>query len=294
MTTKQQFHSRQIPSVLPQQWKELAEEARSTFCPIVVSNLFEKVSMSWSPQQLATQFGNKEVSVVVDLPKHGVPYKERSKDYQRRMRLSDFISILSNGRSCYLNQVPLVEYPNLYSELDVKSLSLGRIFAVNLWVGSKTHSGLHFDRADNLFGQVYGVKRALLVSPTYTTDLYQFADNPSKSQIDLEEPDFNTYPKSKRIQVWSCTLTPGDGLYIPRGWWHHIYSEDISISVNCWHGDSLSEADYAKRFFAGGPRVVARAAYDFVWHGLMRRPYHHRLFSPPPPGLNAYERLKSH
>src|SRR5688572_2690592 len=281
------FKTIPIPTVSIEKWKEVSEEARSSLLPLFIPSLFHEQSAKWTPEKMASQWANKEVGVVVDLPSHGVPYRERSKDYQKRMKLGDFISLLGTGKVCYLNQAPLVEYPELESDFNLKNLGIDRIFALNLWIGSKTRSGLHFDNADNLFGQINGRKKALLVSPVYSKFLYPFADNPSKSQIDLDQPNLKDFPKCKRIEVWSCDLGPGDALYMPRGWWHHICAEEISICINCWHGDSLSEFEYMKMFLAGGARVMWRAVYDFVWHGIMKKPYQYRLFSPSPPGLRA-------
>ena len=295
-TTERPAHaalqSRPIPAVPVEQWQQLSAQAHNAGLPLVIRGLFSEQAARWSPERLATEFGQQQVGVVVDLPAHGVPYRERSQDYQRLMKLTDFVPLLHSGKSCYLNQAPLRDYPALERELDVPGLALGRVFALNLWVGSKTRSGLHFDNADNLFGQIYGKKRALLVGPAHSRYLYPFADNPSKSRIDLEAPDLARYPKCSRAEIWECALEPGDALYMPRGWWHHIASEDVSISVNCWHGDSLSELEYIRLSLAGGLRVVGRAVYDFFWHGVMRRPYRYRLFSPEPPGIKAYNRIK--
>ncbi|MEL6865049.1 MAG: cupin-like domain-containing protein [Bacteroidota bacterium] len=296
MLEKQMIHNhpftvKAIPRIGRERWNEVAEEARSERCPLVITKLFSQASQDWSPEKLAAQWGDREVNVVVDLPAHGTPYKERSNKYVQQITLGEFIELLRAGKSCYLNQAPLHQYPYLLENLAIKKLKLSRIFALNLWVGNKTRSGLHFDNADNLFGQIYGTKRVYLVSPAYSKYLYPFLDNPSKSQVDLEAPDMKKYPKSRQIEVWTYTLHPGDGLFMPRGWWHHICSNDISISVNCWHGESLTELEYLKMIFASGLPVLGRAVYDFVWHGLFKRPYEHRLFSPPSPGLTAYHKL---
>jgi hypothetical protein len=282
-----------IPAVNSEKWCDVSEQARAASFPLVVRDLLSPKSRHWSPQRLTAESSGQPVAVNVNLPSHGVPYREQISDHHRKMRLDEFVALLQSGQSCYLNQVPLKDFPALESELNLKELRLGRIFSANLWVGCKTRSGLHFDNADNLFGQIYGQKRALLVSPNYSKFLYPFSDNPSKSQVDLECPDLERHPKCVRVQVWSCELGPGDALYIPRGWWHYISTEDISISINCWHGDTLSGVERVQMFLAGGLRVVWRASYDFFWHGVFGRPYPARLFSPPSPGIQAYNKVRA-
>lgn len=283
---------RPIQKVSPQKWRALADEVHAAKLPLVIQGLFLSQAESWSPGRFAREWGDHEIGVVVNLPKHGVPYREKSEDYQKTMKLGEFVSMLYNGEPCYLNQAPIKDFPELRDELDVHSLNLGDVFAVNLWFGSNTRSGLHFDNADNLFGQVYGTKEAFLVSPDYSKFLYPFSNNPSKSQVDLEIPDFNKYPKLKQVETWYCELQAGDGLYMPRGWWHHIMANDISISVNCWHGRSLTELEYTRLCLAGGGPVLWRTVRDFVWHGIFKRPYQYRLFSPPPLGIAMYNKLK--
>ena len=34
---------------------------------------------------------------------------------------------------------------------------------------------------------------------------------------------------------------------------------------------------------------MLRLVRDFVWHGVLRRPYARRLYSPPPTGVMLYE-----
>ena len=286
--------SRPIPEVNSERWVDVSEQARSASVPVVIRGLFSAESGLWSPERLAAECGDREVGIAVDLPLRGVPYQEDTTQHHKRMRLSDFFSLLKSGQPCYLNQAPLKDFPALERELNLKELRLGRVFSVNLWVGSKTRSGLHYDNADNLFGQIYGEKRAVLVSPDHSKSLYPFHDNPSKSQVDVDAPDLKRYPKYARVKVWTCELRAGDALYIPRGWWHHLSTQDVSISINCWHGDMLSAPEKMRMFLAGGLGVVWRTGYDFFWHGVVGRPYPPRLFSPLPPGVTAYNRVKAY
>ena len=43
-------------------------------------------------------------------------------------------------------------------------------------------------------------------------------------QVNLEEIDFEKFPKAKSLEGWEAILEPGDVLYIPIYWWHHFVS----------------------------------------------------------------------
>jgi hypothetical protein len=283
----------EIAAMSVERWAEVAEQARTALVPLVIRKAFPEQAATWTPQRFLEQWPDQEINVTVDLPAHGVPYRESSDLHQRTMTVADFVKLLESGNRCYLNQTPIASFPALEREFDLKILQLSRIFAVNLWLGGKTRSGLHYDRADNLFVQMYGRKRALLVSPRYSRFLYPFSDNPSKSQVDPETPDVERHPRFARCHVWVCELAAGDAVYIPRGWWHFIAADEVSISVNCWHGDALSEVERMRMFLAAGLRVLWRTGCDFVQYGLLGRPWQARMFSPPPPGLEAYRALRA-
>lgn len=282
-----------IPAVDLKRWNEIAETARTQLVPLVVRSAFPTLANSWSLERFAQQWPDLEIEYADDLPLHGVPYREVSEQHQARATLQKFIEQLELGRRCYLNQISIDKFPELEADFDTKPLRLNRLFAINVWIGGYTRSGLHFDNADNLFAQIYGRKWALLISPNQSRFLYPFADNPSKSQVDPEAPNLKTYPAFAKCRIWSARLEPGDALFIPRSWWHFIASDTISVSINCWHGDTLSEAQQIKMFLAGGPRVLWRTATDFVRYGPMHRPPKHRMFSPTSPGVRAYELLRS-
>lgn len=281
-----------IPVIDLDRWTDIAESARTALVPLVIRGACAALARRWTPARFAEQWPDMEVDFVADLPEHGVPYRERGSARSATAALSVFVQRLDAGERCYLNQAAVARFPELERELDLRPLRLSRLYATNVWVGGRTRSGLHYDHADNLFLQVYGRKRAVLARPQDAGRLYPFPDNPSKSQVDPEKPDLEAYPSFAHCRCWTADLAPGDGLYIPRGWWHFIATDDVSISINCWHGDSLTEAERLRMFLAGGPRVIWRTAADFIWHGVMQRPHEGRMFSPTSPGIAAYLRLR--
>jgi lysine-specific demethylase 8 len=260
---------------------------------MVIEGVFadSKAVALWSPRSFAERFGDFEVSVSIDLPTNSAPYLERNERHVERMELHQLVERLEAGELCYLNQAALEQFPGLAEEIELLLITPPPIYGVNLWFGGPTRSGLHYDSADNFLIQIFGTKEATLVSPRYGRSLRLMPDSPSKSSLspaELAGPDTGVF---SRVPRWSGDVMPGDALFIPRGWWHYLASMDLSISVNVWHADRLEFKDYVERLLRAGPGVWTRTARDFVWCGAFGRPYEQHLFSPPPLGLDYYQRL---
>jgi hypothetical protein len=107
-----------------------------------------------------------------------------------------------------------------------------------LWIGAAGNvTALHFDESFNFLAQVVGRKRLVLFSPDQTELLYPHAADskiPTMSQVDVERPDFEAFPRFREAQGIEVTIGPGQMLYIPLFWWHTVRSLDPSISVNFW------------------------------------------------------------
>jgi lysine-specific demethylase 8 len=108
-----------------------------------------------------------------------------------------------------------------------------------LWLGpGGTVTTLHFDMYQNMFVQLAGRKRFILVSPEQS-DLVYYADPrfgmfASFSPVDIEQPDLDRYPLVRRVRALECVVEPGEMLFIPLGWWHHVRSFEPSTSMNFW------------------------------------------------------------
>jgi len=110
--------------------------------------------------------------------------------------------------------------------------------ASKLWISAPgTTSALHFDLADNLHTVLAGRKRFLLYSPADRACVYPrglWSSIPNGAQVDPEAPDYARFPRLARAHPFVAELGPGDTLFIPRGFWHHVRSIEASISVNAW------------------------------------------------------------
>lgn len=125
-----------------------------------------------------------------------------------------------------------------------------------LWIGPPgVISSMHRDLADNLHAQVSGRKRFTLVAPQQSACVYPnslFDAVPNGCGVDIEHPDYARFPRLREAEMLVGELGPGDVIYIPRGWWHHVRTLDLSISVNFWWARGVRRlvvqaADYVKR-----------------------------------------------
>ena len=102
----------------------------------------------------------------------------------------------------------------------------------SLWMGSRgSATQAHYDVADNVLVQLYGSKRVRCFHPAAACALHVFPDahpRARKSQVDFDEPDHRRFPHlaSLPAPVLDVVLQPGDALWIPAFWFHHL--------ENCW------------------------------------------------------------
>jgi hypothetical protein len=119
---------------------------------------------------------------------------------------------------------------------------LGPEVTPRLWIGNATTIQTHYDMSDNLACVVGGRRRFTLFPPDQVANLYvgplDFtpAGRPI-SMVSLENPDLERYPRF----VWAldhalvADLEPGDAIFIPAMWWHHVQSFGaLNMLVNYW------------------------------------------------------------
>ena len=156
-----------------------------------------------------------------------------------------------------------------------------------IWIGNRVVTATHHDMFSNLAVVVSGRRRFTLFPPAQVANLYigPFEFTPAgtpASLVDPEAPDLDRYPRAAEAMAHAVTaeLKPGDAIYIPHMWWHHVRSLDaLSIHVNYWWDEApepqpglapINALIHALLSFEGLPpeqRSAWRAMFDhFVFH----------------------------
>lgn len=110
-----------------------------------------------------------------------------------------------------------------------------------------------------------GRRRFTLFPPEQIANLYigplDFAPTGAPmSLVPLHEPDFERFPRFRAAlaSAVSAELGPGDAIYIPPLWWHHVESlERFNVLVNYWWHSNV------------GSPTAAPAGFDTLIHAIL-------------------------
>ncbi|KAL4242017.1 tRNA wybutosine-synthesizing protein 4 [Abortiporus biennis] len=129
--------------------------------------------------------------------------------------------------------------------------------AVNLWIGDEgSITSIHSDPYENIYTVIRGQKIFTLFPPTdgwcmkehtyphaqYTRSSVtnQLVITPSSSDVpqirwsSIIDPDDEAemHPDAHPIHI---TVSAGESLYLPSGWWHYVRQSGLTIAVNYWY-----------------------------------------------------------
>ena len=142
---------------------------------------------------------------------------------------------------------------------------LGEEILPRIWLGNAFTTPTHFDEWNNIGCVVGGRRRFTLFPPGQIANLYvgpiDFAPTGAPmSLVRLHDPDFERFPRFREALAHALTaeLEPGDAIFIPALWWHHVESlERFNMLVNYWwHA-------------AGGPAIGGGSGFDSLLHAML-------------------------
>ncbi|KAH9614983.1 hypothetical protein KSS87_008990 [Heliosperma pusillum] len=146
----------------------------------------------------------------------------------------DYLNRIAGGRT-----VP-VEIKELRKDVLVPDYCFvggGELRSINAWFGpAGTVTPLHHDPHHNILAQVVGKKYIRLYPASLSEELYPHSETMlcNSSQVDLDNIDYEAFPKARDLEFVDCILDEGEMLYIPPKWWHYVRSLTTSLSVSFW------------------------------------------------------------
>ena len=176
--------------------------------------------------------------------------------YPVRVRLDTVLAELEKHRgtepppSIYVGSTTIDTcLPGFRAENDV---DLGaRNALASIWIGNRTRIAAHYDLPDNLACVAAGQRRFTLFPPKQLENLYvgplDFTPaGQAISLVDFARPDYGKYPRFAEALAHAqvAEMAPGDALFIPSMWWHHVEALDrFNVLVNYWWRQSPAWMD---------------------------------------------------
>jgi hypothetical protein len=137
----------------------------------------------------------------------------------------------------------------------VAKAGAGDIYDTNIWMGiPPTYTPLHRDPNPNLFVQLVGHKVVRMVAPEAGNHVFarvqqalgkskpaafrgdEMMKGQEKKLLEAEVWGDGEQAEHGRATGYEVHLAGGDGLFIPKGWWHSVkgIGEGVTGSVNWW------------------------------------------------------------
>ncbi|WP_058833664.1 cupin-like domain-containing protein [Luteimonas abyssi] len=143
----------------------------------------------------------------------------------------------------YVASLPVAgALPGFGRDNDLRLADHGVPAAPGLWIGNRVVASCHYDVPDNLAVCAVGRRAFTVFPPEQIENLYPGPLDPTPggqvvSLVDFARPDHARYPRFGEALAHAQTalLAPGDAIFIPGMWWHHVRSlEPFNVLVNYW------------------------------------------------------------
>lgn len=203
--------------------------------PVIIRDLASSwpALRKWTPGYFKERYGQLQVKV------YDASYARPGKNYMTSV-----------------NRIPFKKYLDL---MTTSSIDL-RMFAFNIsWNAPELKQDINFPPITNGFSKklilmffgcknsvtpmhydldmkhvlhtvLYGKKRVVLFPYEESKNLYQHPFN-TRSYVDVDDPDFDKFPRLRNVKGYQDIVHPGETLFIPSGYWHYMVYEEGGYAV---------------------------------------------------------------
>lgn len=143
----------------------------------------------------------------------------------------------------YLASLLLDEHlPGFLADNALDLAACGVVSRPSIWIGNRTIASCHYDAPNNIACCAVGRRRITVLPPEQIHNLYPGPLEPTPggqvvSMVDFARPDFRRHPRFREAlaHARSAVLEPGDAVFIPSMWWHHVEAlAPFNVLVNYW------------------------------------------------------------
>ena len=143
--------------------------------------------------------------------------------------------------TCYVGSTAVDHWLPQFRQHNDLSMDVSQPLA-SIWIGNQSRIAAHYDFPSNIACVVAGHRRFTLFPPDQLANLYVgpldlTPAGQAISLVDFHLPDYQRFPRfaDAVAQAQVAELGPGDAIFIPSMWWHHVESLDnFNVLVNYW------------------------------------------------------------
>ncbi|WP_196889108.1 cupin-like domain-containing protein [Aureivirga sp. CE67] len=208
-----------------------------TQTPVIIENLTSdwKANKDWSFDYFTEKVGDKIVPLYDNSP---VDYSKKFNEPAAEMSFKDYIELLQKGPTelrIFLFNI-LKEVPELRNDFKFPEIGMPFIKQMPMlfFGGEDSRVFMHYDidYSNLIHFHFHGEKECILFPPSETKYLYKIPYSLiSREDIDFNNPNFEKWPKLAKATGFKVHLKHGEAVYIPEGYWHHMYYKTPGFSM---------------------------------------------------------------
>jgi cupin-like protein len=192
----------------------------------------------WDLRFLRDRFGAEEVTY--QWGRSADDHRDSFVDHSLSGPLAEFIDLIESEAPT--NQYYLIAHDRLLDRPAFRPLLEDIVFdpryfapvdkpgQVFFWLGPQgTTTPLHRDLGNVYFAQIRGRKAVKMVPSKQMHKVYN--ETGYHSEVDFEDYSLDDYPLLRDVHVMEEVISPGELLFIPLGWWHHVKALDASVTI---------------------------------------------------------------
>ncbi|TYA73966.1 cupin-like domain-containing protein [Seonamhaeicola marinus] len=238
--------------------------------PVLIEDLTKSwdAYQKWNLDYIKQLAGDQEVPLYNNQVTKG---KQKSAEPAMTMKMSEYIDIIKSKptdlRIFFFDLMK--KMPELAKDFSFPDIGLKFFKRLPVMFFGSTGSNVlvHYDMdlADLIHVHFHGTKSVLLFNPEQTKYLYRVPFSVHNLEtIDMDNPDFETYPALKKVHGITAEMKHGDALYIPSSYWHYIKYLNGGFSMTL-------------RAFSKNPLVFLNMLYNLLFmrhfENLMRKTF---------------------